>query len=226
MRKRISVFHAIAALSLSMSLSIGLGSALAGVETSTKIGHYKIRGKSASDIVRYMEKAGPVVDGTHALASIEQNFSLKGQFVQTNKCRVEGFGIVANFKITLPKLRTKRGVSARTLQNFAAFYRKAHMHELTHRKIYLGCARRIDQRVRALRPQRTCSDLGKRIATIMKRESRTCEAKHAAFDRKESRRVGRSPLMRQAVKEIRRPQKRRSGLSSLDRLMDRRIGER
>ncbi|WP_350336144.1 DUF922 domain-containing protein [Coralliovum pocilloporae] len=193
--------------------------AYADVETKTEIKHYTIRGKSAADIVSNMDQRGPIVDGSHALASIEQDFSLKGRLVKTDRCRIKGFGVVTKFEITLPKLRTTNGVPARTLKNFKRFYKKAESHELTHRKIYLGCAKRIDQKVRALRPSKTCSVLEDKVSAIIKKEAQRCEAQHFAFDQKESRRVSRLALMRQALKEFRNPPKREIVLTDLDRLM-------
>ena len=178
--------------------------AAAKVKHKTTYKHYTVRGKSSLDLVLYMGRYGPVVGHDRAYGTIHPNPDLEGKLQQKkNYCSTTGFAITFDFLITLPRVYNHKALPRKTRRLFNKFYADTKAHEHTHRKIYLGCARRADRRIQALKKVRLCRQLDDKIGTILKEEFARCEELHKAFDRREAKKLAREPLIKQALIEAR-----------------------
>ncbi len=184
---------------------VGLsGPAATKVKHKTTYKHYTVKGKSSLDLVLYMGRYGPVVGHERAYGTIHPNPDLEGKLQQRkNYCSTTGFAITFDFLITLPRVYNHKALPRKTRRLFNKFYADTKAHEHVHRKIYLGCARRADKRIRALKKVKLCRQLDDQIGTILKEEFARCEELHKAFDRREAKKLAKEPLIKQALIEAR-----------------------
>lgn len=150
---------------------------------------YLVSGTSAKDVAAFMRRRPFRGDYGPAIANIRPRYTHTFKTEQRkDHCRVTGFRLSIDFTMTLPKARNRRAFDRRTLSAWRSLRGFTRRHELVHRKIYLGCAKRMEQAVLKLRP-RYCGGIGWQVRNIMNEEKRACKERHLAFDRREIKRL-------------------------------------
>ena len=190
---------------LVMAIGLMAGNAGAAQTASTKYTYYPINGSSARELDNAMYRQGPRVAGQHAYASTRFQFGWEALMRQGKTCRPEKFTLKTNFIIRLPKLASKAGLSQGVASRFASFASFARRHEETHRTIWQECGRRAERAVQGL-SVKSCAALSAAITSTLKRTLGSCEARHAAFDAAEQKRLARHPFI---VSALARPAKKR-----------------
>lgn len=172
---------------------------------TTKVKYYSVPGTSSQALLSYMQRNGPNVNGSRALASASANFRYKADAVASKGCRLKNFRVSANFVITLPRATQKSKMSSGVRKRWRHFVKHARWHENHHKKIWVGCARKIERVVRSMGGQRSCNAAWAKARSIVKSELNRCDKIHAAFDRKETANAPTIPLIAQALRATQTP---------------------
>jgi predicted secreted Zn-dependent protease len=179
------------------ALVLASGVALARPANDTAYEYYSVAGKSAAEIHNNMIRRGPHLSGKNAYALTTMKSAQTGKLIQGKTCRVSDYNVNMSFKMRLPRLRdgVKLSGAERGRWNaFAAFVRR---HEETHRAIWLGCAKEMERRVRAI-SAKSCGAWEAAEKKIVAAVVSSCNAKHQAFDAAEQRSLARHPFVRAA----------------------------
>lgn len=200
-------FHAVFPVVLAAGF-LAVHPAQARPVTKTRYTYYPISGKTAASLYRQMVTRGPHVSGSRAFAATRALQNYQRSYVdQRGRCRVKNFKMKISFTISLPRLSTRSGMSARTLKTWRRFSVFVKRHELKHRSIWLACARSIERRVRSVRAT-SCPLAEEKVTAIIRQEQRRCDRDHDLFDAADQRRLARHPLVIAARAVKRRERKR------------------
>lgn len=186
--------------------ALGPETARAAPAFTTKYVYYKVSGDNAAGVYVSMLKRGPHVKGEKAYAATSAESSQRGKLELTKSCRIIDYQYFIGFTIKLPKLIDEAALSASARnrwQQFSSFLKK---HEETHRSIWMGCAKEIETKVRALRG-RTCEEVDKKAQRIRDNVQNACNRKHAAFDTAEQKKLAKHPFVKMVLAPIYKPAK-------------------
>lgn len=162
----------------------------------TNYKYYTIKGDSPREIYNSMIRRGPDVNGVNAYASTLATSSQNGKLIQSGKsCRIDDYKFNIDFTINLPKLKNEKALLGQTSAKWGQFKSFLKSHEEQHRSIWLGCAKNLETQVRGLRAN-DCKSLDKQAAALWKKMRTSCDAKHAAFDAAEQRRLVKHPFVK------------------------------
>jgi predicted secreted Zn-dependent protease len=167
-------------------------------KVKTKTQHYRVDGSDAAAIVSSMMKRHRLLGGHGRVGRTKMKRRIEWEFSETKKsCRVKSHTIRLDFTTQLPRHRSEKRLRRSLRKDWRAFAKHVKWHESQHRKIWLSCARRAEKKVNRARA-RNCGQLLKKLERIYKRSNAACDKRHARFDAKETRRLGRHPLIRRA----------------------------
>jgi predicted secreted Zn-dependent protease len=162
---------------------------------TTTYAYYTVSGRSAAEIYRAMLLRGPHVDGQKAYAATSARHKLGGRFIQGASCNLSNISLSFDFKIQLPKLQSDIALTGRTRSNWIAFAAFVRKHEETHRAIWLGCARELEQRLQSLKAK-DCTTAEQQVEKLDTDIWNLCNAKHNAFDAAEQLRLAKHPFVK------------------------------
>ena len=172
----------------------------------TKYTYYTISGKSARSLYQQMIRRGPHIGRERAFAtasmSLDPSFKLSGK----KSCHFSRFRMNMEFEIRLPKVRNEKALPKSTRRHWRAFSKFVRRHEMRHRAIWISCIKKLERRVRKLRP-RNCNSLESQFTRELNKAAKTCNRRQEAFDRAEQKRLARHPLI---IAAERVPRKKRS----------------
>ncbi len=205
-----------------LMIMTGLPGAADEISEKMKIKHYTIDGRDALGLVKSMHRRGRKTDDGIALASlgVKTNYVLR---YEEGHCKDGRLSADVRFTMRLPRVRRTSRLPEQTASAFNLFYQFLKRHEEEHRRITLGCIGRIQKQAnRLLKRGRTCQSLEQTRAalrSIVAKETRRCEGRHAALDRRDVPKVSKTPLYREAyatpAHRGRRVAERRTGLRTL-----------
>ena len=181
--------------------------AAAAPKVSVKTIYYSVRGNSPQNMLTYMLRNGPHGETGRALgttsATISQNMNLEPA---GSGCLIRNYRLNVAIVMRLPKLAPgqKLNASVRSRWNGLAAY--VRVHENQHKSMFIACARKIDQRVRAVSRKQSCSRIRAQVRAIFNEENAACDRIQRAFDQREASRVRNLPFIRQAASPQRAPQ--------------------
>lgn len=184
-------------------LVIAAGAPARAGKYTTRYSYYAVSGSTAASLHRSLVVPTGFFSSEQSYANIVMKPKIRGFFVPGKRCRTRGFAIDAIFTVRLPRVRPgvaiPKGLRAK-LNRFIAFAKR---HELTHRRIYIGCMRRAERRIHAVRTS-SCNRYGEQVEKILRREVAACQRLNARFDRSERARLHRQPLIRAVLAPVRR----------------------
>jgi len=187
-----------AAICIGLAFLITGPAADARPKVKTKTQHYRVDGSDAAAIVSSMMKQHRLLGGHGRVGRTKMKRRIEWEFTESKKsCRVKRHAIRLDFTTQLPRHRSEKRLRRSLRKDWRAFAKHVKWHEGQHRKIWLSCARRAEKKVNRARA-RTCGQLLKKLERIYKRSNAACDKRHARFDAKETRRLGRHPLIRRA----------------------------
>ena len=163
-------------------------------KVSTKYTYYTISGSTARKLYQQMISRGPHVSGDRALAATSAETRQSGDFVSGKSCKLKNYKISLKFTMRLPKIRNEAALSRKLRNRWRKFYKFVRHHEERHKQIWIGCARDVERRVKALRTP-NCKAADRKANRIFRTIAAACEKKHDAFDRKDQKRLSRHPLI-------------------------------
>eukprot|EP00903_Cladosiphon_okamuranus_P002486 g2484.t1 len=151
------------------------GDVRAEIRSELRERSYLVSGKSAMEVAAFMRRRPFRGDYGPAIANIRPRYSFTFKTEQSkNHCRVTRFNLKIDFTMTLPKARQEPVFDRRTLSAWRSLRGFTRRHELGHRKIYLGCAKRLERAVLSLRP-RKCGGMGWKIRKLLNEEKKACK---------------------------------------------------
>lgn len=161
-------------------------SAQAEVRSNVHYVGYEVRGLTAADIWRDINRKGPHQRhrGLYAQAEAQIRYGWDAKYVRSrSSCRVQSAVVGLDVKIVLPSwVDQARGGAAlrRAWSNYIAEVRR---HEDHHKDIALATARELDRAISAAPAFRSCGELKRHIQAECDRILRREEAVQAHFDR-------------------------------------------
>lgn len=187
-----------------LAVCIGLAFAITGPaadarpKVKTKTQHYRVDGSDAAAIVSSMMKQHRLLGGHGRVGRTKMKRRIEWEFSESKKsCRVKSHTIRLDFTTQLPRHRSEKRLRRSLRKDWRAFAKHVKWHEGQHRKIWLSCARKAEKKVKRARA-RSCGQLLTKLERIYKQSNAVCDKRHAKFDAKETRRLGRHPLIRRA----------------------------
>ena len=168
------------------------------VKTSFK--SYSVPGTSAYALLSYMQRNGPHANGSRALATTAASFRYQADAHNANGCKLKNFRVTTTFVITLPKATNASRMSSKVRKRWRQFVKHARWHENRHKSIWIGCAKKIENSVRSMARQGSCKAAWSKAQSIVKTQLARCDRLHAAFDRRETARASKIPLIAQALR--------------------------
>jgi len=167
-------------------------------KVKTKTQHYRVDGSDAAAIVSSMMGKHRLLGGRGRVGRTKMKRQIEWEFSEAKKsCRVKSHTIRLDFTTQLPRHRAEKRLRGSLRKQWRAFAKHVKWHEGQHRKIWLRCARTAEKRVNKARA-RTCGQLLKKLERIYKNSNTSCDKLHARFDAKETRALGKHPLIRRA----------------------------
>jgi predicted secreted Zn-dependent protease len=181
-------------------LICGMTASAAKPRVSVDYQYYPVNGTTVLQLLRALHLHGPTVNGEGAYAAtMITDFRQGGTPIAGASCRIPDYTQFLRFTIILPAARDVPQASSRVRAAWRSFYAFVKRHEETHKSIWVGCAARMEARVRALKAP-TCDAFAARATQILSQETVACSRKHDAFDRAERVRLRAQPLIRQALR--------------------------
>lgn len=168
------------------------------VKTSFK--SYSVPGTSAYALLSYMQRNGPHANGSRALATTAASFRYQADTHNANGCKLKNFRVTTTFVITLPKATSASKMPSNVRKRWKQFVKHARWHENRHKSIWIGCAKKIERAASAMNRQSSCRAAWSKAQAIVKTELARCDRLHATFDRKETARASKIPLIAQALR--------------------------
>jgi len=180
-------------------IPVAVDGARAAPKFSTKTVYYTVPGSTPKEMLAYMRRNGPHGNSGRPPSTSSAHITQTMRLSPTSSgCRINKRKLTVKMTLHLPRLAAGQKLSAAVRSTWNNFTAYAKQHENHHKSLYIACARRIDQRVRAVSNKQSCQAIRTRIKAIFAEENRLCERSNQAFDRLETERVANLPFFRQA----------------------------
>lgn len=174
------------AAAIALSLSTFGGPAQAEVRSNIRYFGYEVRGLTAADIWRDINRKGPHQRhrGLYAQAEAQIRYGWDASYVSSRgSCRVKSAAVNLDVKIVLPNWRDSARGDAALRRAWASYIAEVRRHEDHHKDIALATARELDRAISAAPAFRSCGELERYIRSECDRILRREEAMQAHFDR-------------------------------------------
>ena len=192
-------FSVLIALMLLAPLAGAVAEARPKVKVQTQT--YRVDGADAGAIVRSMMGNARLLGGHGRVGRTKMTRKIDWQFASSpGSCRVKSHTIRLDFLTQLPQHAAERRLNASLRKTWRGFAKRVAWHEAQHRKIWLDCARQAERQVNAARAG-TCSELVKKLERIYDSSNAACDKRHAAFDRAETAKLSKHPLIRASMRK-------------------------
>ena len=196
-----------AMIMMTLAVLVAFGSppaAQAGVVSRTGVMHFTLSGTSERALLDQFVRRGPKVGGRHAFARTRVRSRMRATLAGVaGRCVVRRLTLTMRFQILLPRADKERRFPPAMKRRWRAFLAHLRRHEERHKRIWLACGREAERRLKGLHAS-SCRALNRRMKRIYHAVMARCDARHAAFDARESRLVLRQPFIRAALGRPRR----------------------
>lgn len=151
---------------------------------------YSITGKSTAELAYSMSRRGPYSrqhrKRAWATATRDMSYQLTRQKTKKN-CRIKAVKVKLKIKYNMPKPSTLNGMTRRERKKWANLYRLLNKHERTHGKFYRQFANKVRRKLKRMSPTRTCRQLDRKAAAIVKKLSEADSLRNDRFDARDGR---------------------------------------
>lgn len=190
-------------LGLVLSYSLLCNGANAKVYVKERTKFYAVSGKTGKQVMVRMIKQGPNVPGVkHALASTQANIKVKKVDVRRKggRCIIRKADVELLLTYHYPKWRNKRKAKRHIQKRWEQFFAGVVRHEKYHAKLFRQTAQQFQRDLTRITGSvnRNCRDMGPKVQTRLRNLVRANGRKHAAFDRKESRKSAKVRVLQRA----------------------------
>jgi predicted secreted Zn-dependent protease len=183
-----------------LAMTILSADTLAKPKVRTQTQHYRVDGADAGAIVRSMMGQHRLLGGQGRVGRTKMTRKVDWEFTSTpGSCRVKRHNVRLDFVTQLPRHAAERRLDARLRKHWRGFAQRVKWHEAQHRKIWLQCSRDAERKVNRARAS-TCGALIKKLEAIYAASNAACDKRHAAFDRSETSKLSKHPLIRASAR--------------------------
>jgi predicted secreted Zn-dependent protease len=185
---------------VALALCAGLTAAQAKPVVKVQTEHYRVDGADAAAIVSSMMGNARLLGGHGRVGRTKMMRKIDWEFTSTSSsCRVKRHSIRLDFVTQLPRHASESRLNASLRRDWRGFAARVKWHEAQHRKIWLQCARDAERKVNEA-TARTCGELVKKLEAIYDKSNAACDQRHADFDRAETAKLSKHPLIRASVR--------------------------
>jgi predicted secreted Zn-dependent protease len=138
-------------------------SALAAPAVTETIDYYDVRGSTPQEVRAQLDRLGPIdaTEGKRFDADTRWFVNWKFNYMNAGQgCAIASVSTTLKVTITLPRLQADASTPAALKQVFATFTNNLLLHEKGHAQNGIDIARRIEERIGAMPPERSCDGLG------------------------------------------------------------------
>ena len=194
MRRTVTLLAA--ALLLGAMAPVAMAKPVVKVQTE----HYRVDGSDAAAIVNSMMGNARLLGGHGRVGRTKMMRKIDWEFASSaGSCRVKRHTVRLDFVTQLPRHVSESRLNTTLRKNWRGFAQRVKWHEAQHRKIWLQCARDAERKVNAARA-RTCGELVKKLERIYDQSNTACDKRHAEFDRGETAKLSKHPLIRASAR--------------------------
>ena len=165
-----------------VTLATAAEPALARPIVKIRYQYFTVSGMDASALHQSLVQKGPTVNGDKAYAATEVAGGQDGSLAPgASGCRIANYRMKLDFTMRLPRLRPGVTLSPGLRSRWQSFEGFVRQHEGVHREIWIGCATKVEQAVRAI-SARSCEAAQAMATGILNQMWKECARKHDAFD--------------------------------------------
>ncbi len=174
--------------------ALPMAGAYAAPRIATKTEYFTVKGSTPGEVLNSILARGPGGNSGVAMATTNASYNQRVEPRGKKGCRIR-----LNVTITMKLPRLAKSSRSRSVRKaWGGFIRYIKRHERRHRSIYIGCAKKMDRKVRAAVRKLGCRKSQSRVRAILQNENARCDRLNAAYDRRERPRIRRLPLVRRA----------------------------
>lgn len=191
------------ALALAAAVAVTAAPTGAAAKPTVKVQtqHYRVDGADAGAIVRSMMGQHQLLGGHGRVGRTKMTRKIDWEFdSRPGACRIKRHTVRLDFLTQLPRHVSEKRLDATLRKHWRGFAQRVKWHEAQHRKIWLDCARQAERQVNAARAG-NCAELVKKLERIYDSTNAACDKRHAEFDRAETAKLSRHPLIRASVRK-------------------------
>lgn len=189
------------ALALALAAAVTAAPAVAKPTVKVQTQLYRVDGADAGAIVRSMMGQHRLLGGHGRVGRTKMTRKIDWEFdSRPGLCRIKRHTVRLDFLTQLPQHVSENRLNAGLRKTWRGFAQRVKWHEAQHRKIWLDCARSAERQVNAARAG-NCADLVKKLERIYDSSNAACDKRHAEFDRIETAKLSKHPLIRASVRK-------------------------
>ncbi len=162
-------------------------SAKARVKVTKSVSHYDIKGKTARQLQRAMDRRGPVDrnDGSRQWAQVNWYVNWKYRYRSDAKgCRITSVDTTVSVKYRMPRWRNIAAGSTNLQRSWRRTMAALRKHEDRHARHGISAARDIDAAIARMKPRRSCDELARAANALGKRIVRRYNRRDVDYDRR------------------------------------------
>ncbi len=155
------------------------------MKVNLKFVYYDIQGDTARELYDQMDRLGPPVGGSAAIAVAMSNYDWSSKCIcKGSSCRLRVTRFVLNETIILPRWTPPRGTSHRLVSSWSSFATMAKKHELTHRDIDVRVGKGLLRSFKLMKPASSCTKIQRAANKLVKKKlSERLGSGHGRFHR-------------------------------------------
>ncbi|WP_438618265.1 DUF922 domain-containing Zn-dependent protease [Oryzifoliimicrobium ureilyticus] len=161
----------------------------ATVVATKSYSYFDIRGKTAEDLDAELSRRGPTADGSSSRhpGATRIQFGGDATYIQEGgRCRVLNARVTVHTRIILPRWRNRQGASKELSLIWDTLSGDIRRHEDRHAEIARVQARKMEQQILQLAPQKDCNLMQEVVARVSTEGIEKHDALQAQFDRVEA----------------------------------------
>ncbi len=155
------------------------------MKVNLKYVYYDIQGTTASELYDQMDRRGPLVGGSRAIAAAAPEYDWLAKCIcKGSRCRLKITRFVLNETIILPRWTPPMGTSQRLVSSWSSFATMVKKHELTHRDIDVRVGRGLLRKFKLMKPASSCAKIERAYHKLVKKKlSERLGSSHERFHR-------------------------------------------
>ncbi|MDM9621604.1 peptidase [Rhizobium sp. AC44/96] len=176
----------LAALCLTASIC---SPAVAAVVATKSYSYFDIKGKTADELDQQLSTRGPTASGSSARhpGATKIRFGGEATYIQDGgRCRVSHAKVTVHTQIILPRWSNRNGASKQLSMIWDTLSSDIKRHEERHAEIAREQAKKMEKRILALPPQRTCEAMQELVTVTSTRGIEEHDRLQARFDQVEA----------------------------------------
>ena len=179
----------VALMGLALSAT-AVNSASARIIVKERVTHYNVSGKTGERLWKSINRRGPKVRRTHAVATTNRKLKLRRvkTGIRGSKCVIKNVDMHVSLTYRYPKWVHRRSAKASARRTWDKFYKQLIRHEKAHGKIEKDFVKNVHRAFLKARGSKSknCRDLKRKISRKIERLQKRANRAHRRLDRRDS----------------------------------------